>query len=81
VKQSQSPQEMAIRNHSRWRRVWDGVYGALTPCGWPSRLAWKLHPHADVRLEEQTVIVPAPIHPESRMRVRRSQARVRFASS
>jgi predicted MPP superfamily phosphohydrolase len=48
-----------IRNYSRFKRLLDRVYAAATPGQWPARLAWAIHPRAHVRVDEQTIHVPA----------------------
>jgi uncharacterized protein len=46
-----------FRNYPKWKQLWDRVYVALTPFGWPARLAWALHPRANVLVDEQTIEV------------------------
>jgi predicted MPP superfamily phosphohydrolase len=40
------------------KRASDRLYAALTPAQWPARLAWALHPRADIRVDEETIAVP-----------------------
>jgi predicted MPP superfamily phosphohydrolase len=49
--------------------VWDRAYGALTPFQWPARLAWQIHPRADVQVERQTVRVPASLAEDQCLRI------------
>lgn len=64
---------MPIRNYSRWKKGLDHVYAALTPAQWPARLAWFLHPSADITVEEHTIVAP-------RRRPGAEELRIAFAS-
>lgn len=60
---------MRIRNYSRWKEASDRLYAALTPSQWPARLAWKLHPRANVAVEEHRIPVGDHLPPDVSLRI------------